>query len=116
MKKQQWFLLKPSLLIGLLVFTLLIVQISRGESNIIAGSADAPVYHSPFDLAYSPDGKYLAVSNATAASLDVIELGKSSVAWQVALNGQPRGLAWHENQTGMKTRSLLLNTVPAQQR
>jgi len=98
MKKQQWFLLKPSLLIGLLVFTLLIVQISRGESNIIAGSADAPVYHSPFDLAYSPDGKYLAVSNATAASLDVIELGKSSVAWQVALNGQPRGLVWHENQ------------------
>ncbi|HHX02422.1 MAG TPA: hypothetical protein GX739_07140 [Firmicutes bacterium] len=98
MKKQQRFLLKPGIIICLLVLTLVMVQVYRGELNTIAGSAESQTaYHSPFDLTYSPDGKYLAVSNSTAASLDIIDTVKSSVAWRVPLNGQPRGLAWHEN-------------------
>ena len=98
MKKQQRFLLKPGIITCLLVLTLVMVQVYRGELNTIAGSAESQTaYHSPFDLTYSPDGKYLAVSNSTAASLDIIDTVKSSVAWRVPLNGQPRGLAWHEN-------------------
>lgn len=90
MKKQRPFLFKPGVLICLLVATLMGVTIRAGESNPL-------VYHSPYDLAYSPDGRYLAVANATAASLDIVDLRTSSVAQRIPLNGEPRGVAWHEN-------------------
>jgi len=54
----------------------------------------APVYRSPLDLKYSPDGKTIAVSDRTAAKLVLIDPAAKKVAREVALNGQGTGVAW----------------------
>lgn len=59
-----------------------------------ARGAAAPVYRSPFDLKYSPDGKTIAVSDRTAGVLVVIDVAGKKVAREVALSGQPTGIAW----------------------
>jgi DNA-binding beta-propeller fold protein YncE len=61
-----------------------------------AGEAPAagPTYRSPFDMALSPDGKWLGVSDRTAASACVVDAASGAVARTVPLNGQPTGVAW----------------------
>lgn len=49
---------------------------------------------SPFDVAFSPDGKSLAVSDCTARSLAIIAAAAGEVSRQIALNGDPTGVAW----------------------
>ena len=51
-------------------------------------------YRSPFDLAFSPDGKVLAVSDKTAAKLVLIDTATGKVTKEVALTGEPTGLTW----------------------
>ena len=53
-------------------------------------------YRSPFDLAFSPDGKVLAVSDRTAGKLILIDAATGKVTREIALSGQPTGLAWRE--------------------
>ena len=59
-----------------------------------AGAAAKTVYHSPLDLKYSPDGKYIAVSDRTGGVAAIIDAAAGKVAREVALNGQPTGVAW----------------------
>ena len=59
-------------------------------ASAMAGQAPS----SPFDLAFSPDGKLLAVSDHTGAALAVIDVASAKVARRVPLGGQPTGVAW----------------------
>ena len=52
-----------------------------------------PVYRSPFDLAFAPDGT-LAVSDRTAGSLALIERASDRAAQDVEVREQPGGVAW----------------------
>jgi len=61
---------------------------------VSAGALAAPVYRSPQDLAYSPDGAVLAVSDYTAAKLVIVDVSKNSVRKEVALSGNPSAVAW----------------------
>ena len=58
--------------------------------------ADSLPYHSPYDLAFSPDGRTLAVSDHTAKSVAFIEVepGGVRLGRQVKLGGQPAGVTW----------------------
>lgn len=58
-----------------------------------AGS-DSSVYRSPLDVAFSPDGKLLAVSDHTAGAVVLIDPASGKVVRQVALKGKPAGVAW----------------------
>ncbi len=56
--------------------------------------AEPPPYRSPLDLAFSPDGKLLAVSDHTAGAVVLIDSASCKVAREVALQGSPAGVAW----------------------
>jgi len=58
-----------------------------------AGS-DRSVYRSPLDVAFSPDGKLLAVSDHTAGAVVLIAPAAGKVVRRVALKGSPAGVAW----------------------
>ncbi|MCU0781152.1 MAG: YncE family protein, partial [Akkermansiaceae bacterium] len=58
-----------------------------------AASAASP-YRSPLDPAFSPDGKTLAVTDHTAATVSFIDPASRQVTASVALAGPPAGLAW----------------------
>lgn len=57
-------------------------------------SEERPRYRSPFDLAFSPDGIELAVSDATAGCLVVIAVPSGRVAREIPLRGRPLGVSW----------------------
>jgi len=59
-----------------------------------AGAAERPVYRSPFDVAFSPDGKRLAVSDRPVGCLCLVDVAAKKVVREVALKGQPSGVAW----------------------
>ncbi len=59
-----------------------------------AAGAERPVYRSPYDLAFSPDGKRLAVSDRTAGCLCLVDVAGKKVAREVDLKGEPTGVAW----------------------
>jgi DNA-binding beta-propeller fold protein YncE/cytochrome c peroxidase len=58
---------------------------------------DESVYHSPLDLAFSPDGKTLAVSDRTAGELCLIDANSGEIRRTVKLQGKPMALAWRQN-------------------
>jgi DNA-binding beta-propeller fold protein YncE len=58
-----------------------------------AGSGGA-VFRSPYDVAYSPDGKLVAVSDHTAGAVVILDAAGKKVSKEIALNGSPKGLAW----------------------
>jgi len=66
------------------------------QAGLLAGAvaAERPVYRSPYDLAFSPDGKTLAVSDRIAGCLCLVDVAAKKVAREVALKGQPTGVAW----------------------
>ena len=51
-------------------------------------------YRSPFDLSYSPDGKWIAVSDRTAGALSIIDVAAGQAVRQVALDGEATGVVW----------------------
>ena len=65
-----------------------------GTATTGAAAAQRPVYRSPYDVAFSPDGKMLAVSDRTAGRLCLMDVAARKVAREVALKGQPTGVAW----------------------
>ncbi len=79
------------------VFCILVVTAAvLGLVLTVPGSAargDAP-YRSPYDVAFAPDGKRLAVSDHTAGSVSVIDVKARSVASTIELRGRPAALAW----------------------
>ncbi len=58
-----------------------------------AADAAAP-YRSPWDVAFSPDGSVLAVSDYTARTVAIIDVASGNVAASVPLNESAAGLAW----------------------
>ncbi len=59
-----------------------------------AAPAAGATYRSPYDVAYSPDGKLLAVSDHTAGCVALLNAADGKVVRQVDLKGRPAGLAW----------------------
>lgn len=59
-----------------------------------ARAADGPVYSSPYDVAYSPDGKLIAVSDRTAGVLAIVDAASGDVARAVKPLTDPTGVAW----------------------
>jgi len=51
-------------------------------------------YRSPFDLAFSPEGGTLAVSDRTGRRLYILDAQAGQVAREIELRGQPMGVAW----------------------
>jgi len=54
-------------------------------------------YRSPFELAFSPDGRLFAVSDRTARCLYLFDARTSDLARTVPLRGRPSGLAWESS-------------------
>lgn len=69
-----------------------------GLAAIIAAAlfhtAVAADIHSALDAAFAPDGKTLAVSDATTPSVALIDPVKRNILRTVKLNGAPHGVAW----------------------
>lgn len=60
---------------------------------MVGGLADAQV-HSPMDPAFAPDGKLLAVTDATDLTVVFIDPATTKIVRTVKLAGAPAGLAW----------------------
>lgn len=81
-----------------LAMCLLALVLSVGVISIVlaqpAASPAGGAYHSPFDIAFSPSGTMLAVSDRTANVAAIVDPVSGKVLKQVALNAQPAGVAW----------------------
>ena len=65
-------------------------------SLVIAHTEVVPLttWHSPYEVAFSPDGSLVATSDRTAASLWLVNATEKQVERRVALHGEPTGVAW----------------------
>ncbi len=64
------------------------------EGPGIEGPARRSAYHSPLDVAFSPDGNLLAVSDHTAQALVIVDASTGRVTGQTHLRGRSAGVAW----------------------
>jgi DNA-binding beta-propeller fold protein YncE len=64
-----------------------------------AAPAAAGPPRSPLDLHYSPDGKWLAVSDKTGGVLVIVDVIGRKVAREVPVSGKPTGVAWSPDGT-----------------
>ena len=62
-------------------------------ATFLHAAAGADV-HSALDTAFAPDGKTLAVTDATTPSVVLVDPVKPAVLRTVKLAGPPSGLAW----------------------
>ncbi|MFM2243713.1 MAG: hypothetical protein RLZ97_2569 [Verrucomicrobiota bacterium] len=73
---------------------------------VIVGRLGADTrYQSPVDLAFSPDGRWLAVADATAPGVHMIDSSSHEVVGRARLNGMPDAVVWwngliHVSETG----------------
>ncbi len=65
--------------------------VSQGGAG---GSSPSSGFRSPYAVAYSSDSATLAVSDATAGALMVLDPKAGTTLKSVQLSGEPRGLAW----------------------
>jgi len=79
---------------GVLVPAVLALAFVPAASPAGADDDDGRTYRSPYDCAFSPDGKLLAVSDHTAAAVAIVSPSSGKVLRQVGLTGRPAGLAW----------------------
>ena len=79
--------------IGLGVTTVLALAATVTFVGVFAAGEKAGAYRSPFDVAFSPDGKVLAASDHTAGTVALIDPASGSVR-QVACQGSPADVAW----------------------
>jgi DNA-binding beta-propeller fold protein YncE len=73
-----------------IAFVLLVVE---GSASALAAGERGP-YRSPFDVAFSPDGGTLAVSDRTAGRAAIVDVAGKRVLREVRLAGSPTGVAW----------------------
>ena len=91
---------------------LVAVAVVLGGTLVAAGqNPPAAKYHSPFDLAFSPDGKTLAVTDRTAGAIVLIDPATAKVVQQVPLNSEPACVAWKGDSSGMFVSELGARTV-----
>jgi DNA-binding beta-propeller fold protein YncE/mono/diheme cytochrome c family protein len=67
---------------------------TSGGGTSSGAAHDGPVYRSPYAVAYSADSTLLAVTDATAGELVLLDARAGTSLRSVKLRGQPRGLAW----------------------
>jgi hypothetical protein len=79
-------------IIGVILAIALVVGFIPDLQNEVM--ADPGDYYSPYDLAYSPNGNYIAVSDVTKGNVAIINASTGVVDRTVALNGKPKGVAW----------------------
>ena len=79
---------------GLFVSSLTLSVLVLGDLLGRAGEGPQGPYRSPFDVAYSPDGKMLAVSDFTAGRLVLIDAASGAVQREVDVGGQATGVVW----------------------
>ncbi len=90
MKRKQWLFITLGLTVMcLLIFTQQTLLINAGQPLL-----EEVEYNSPYALAYSPEGKYLAVTNTTGARLDIIDVEGNKVYRTVPLLQEPKGVVW----------------------
>jgi DNA-binding beta-propeller fold protein YncE len=78
------------------------------QANAQAGPA---AYRSPFDVAFSPDGRDLATSDRTGGTLAVIDVHLGKVIREVWLGGEPTGVVWSSNGRGLYVAEHVSGTV-----
>ena len=76
---------------GALVAVLMGACLAQGAGNL---PQQQGVYRSPFDVAFSPDGRELAVSDRTAHALVVIDARLGKVVRQVQLRCEPTDVVY----------------------
>ena len=69
---------------------------TRPATKVARRARDKVPYRSPYDVAFSPDGKYLAASDRTAGVLSLVDVSAGVIARHVALRGEPTGVVWSE--------------------
>lgn len=62
--------------------------------SVAVSAVAAPVYRSAIDVAWSPDGKLLAVSDHTAGALVFVDPGTGKIVREVKLAGKPSCVSW----------------------
>ena len=65
-----------------------------GSDSVSVTVSDQGVYHSPQEVAWSPDGSLLAVADVTAHTLTLVAPASAQVVRTVPLAGEPRDLLW----------------------
>jgi DNA-binding beta-propeller fold protein YncE len=78
-----------------LYWTTILVLLSAGRAEAQKSSGDRPAYRSPIDVAYSPDGSFLAVADRTWPGLSIINPSDGSVVREVKLLGDPYHVLWN---------------------
>lgn len=64
------------------------------DGSVDGGQTSSSSYRSPYAVAYSRDSALLAVSDATAGELVLVDAKAGTSLRSVKLAGQPKGLAW----------------------
>jgi DNA-binding beta-propeller fold protein YncE/mono/diheme cytochrome c family protein len=82
--------------VPLVITAVLAVATAALLANARPVSTEKAPYRSPFDVAFSPNGKTLAVSDQTGNSLALVDAATRKVLRQVVL-AAPAGLAWSGN-------------------
>jgi len=77
---------------GVLALAVVLAAAVAGLAGL--GEHNGKPYRSPYDVAFSPDGKWVAVSDHTAGEVALLEPGAKQVSRRAALKGAPAGLAW----------------------
>ena len=67
-----------------------------GACLFLAHTDDEPstTWHSPYEVAFSPDGSFVATSDRTGAALWIADATEKRVSRTIALRGEPTGVAW----------------------
>ncbi len=71
-----------------------LLMLLLAASYVPASTVEKQPYRSPFDLAYSPDGGKLAISDRTAGRLYILDAEAATVAREIVLRGSSMGIAW----------------------
>jgi len=79
---------------GLLLGTFLGSARESPAAAPAAAPATAGPPRSPLDLRYSPDGKWLAVSDKTGGVLVIVDVVAGKAVREVPVSGKPTGVAW----------------------
>jgi len=73
--------------------TIVVTSLSALIAVARAGHAPPPPFRSPFDAAYSPDGRLLAVTDRTAGCVEIMTAASGRSVRRISVS-EPAGLTW----------------------
>lgn len=76
------------------VCMILVVGLGHTGPTVVVAEGVAEIYRSPYDVAFSPDGKWLGVSDRTGGVVTLMNRQDAGATESIELNGEPTGLAW----------------------